>query len=552
VAALALPWRMRFSFLAFSSLVFVGCGGMSIQRPLAAPTAGMLHRSGTHIVDDKGAPVELRGVSFGNEVWTNEPLPVKHHDESDYVRIAAMGMNAVRFYMNYRTFEDDSAPYHYQEEGFAWIDRNVAWAKRNSVRLILNIHVPQGGFQSNGAGGKLWTDSENQARFVALWRAIAERYRQEPVIAGYDFLNEPRPTVNRKQWHELAQRTAAAVREIDREHILFIERVNSVGEDWGNDADRNFFLIQDENTVYEFHFYGPFEYTHQYTSWTGLGEGGKYPDDTIISGIDEVWINVATFDSPALPVGTTDWAFFEGPRLRVVNPAIVVGKPALVGRSLGSKGRAIFDDLVVKEYNEKNEYVRDVASIDPQSIAGFYFWTKDGSGRASVVAKGHGSTPALAIEGTTNDANLGGFVHFFIPKPEYSYSLSGWMRGEDIPPGANAQIRLDFVGSKQPPQTRTKTYLERELSLYFAWGDQHGVPLFLGEFGLHHPCFENDRGGLVWVRDVLDILLARRVAFTYHAYHEDSFGIYPGSGALPDPSRVNQPLVDLFREKLQR
>src|SRR5262249_53946766 len=153
------------------------------------------------------------------------------------------------------------------------------------------------GFQSNGEGKALWTVPENQARFIALWRAIAERYKREPVIAGYDFLNEPRPTATRKQWHELAARTAAAVREVDREHILFVERVNSVGDDWEMDDDRNFFLIPDENAVYEFHFYSPFEYSHQYTSWTGMGEGGKYPDEHIATGVEEVWINVAAFNS---------------------------------------------------------------------------------------------------------------------------------------------------------------------------------------------------------------------------------------------------------------
>ena len=80
------------------------------RRAAAAAGAGILHVRGAEIVDGKGRPVLLRGVAFGNEVWTNVRLPRRHHDEADYQRVAAMGMNAVRFYMNYRTFEADAAP----------------------------------------------------------------------------------------------------------------------------------------------------------------------------------------------------------------------------------------------------------------------------------------------------------------------------------------------------------------------------------------------------------------------------------------------------------
>ena len=129
----------------------------------------MLHVRGAEIVDGKGRPVLLRGVAFGNDVWTNVRLPRRHHDETDYQRVAAMGMNAVRFYMNYRTFEADAAPGQYLDDGWQWLDDNIAWAKRHGVYLILNMHVPPGGFQSLGNGKALWDRPEMQER---LHRAV--------------------------------------------------------------------------------------------------------------------------------------------------------------------------------------------------------------------------------------------------------------------------------------------------------------------------------------------------------------------------------------------
>jgi hypothetical protein len=39
--------------------------------------------------------------------------------------------------------------------------------------------------------------------------------------------------------------------------------VNSIAKQWNNDGDMNFFLLEDPNVVYTFHFYEPFAYTHQ-------------------------------------------------------------------------------------------------------------------------------------------------------------------------------------------------------------------------------------------------------------------------------------------------
>ena len=42
-------------------------------------------------------------MAFNNFVW--EMLNPQHHTEVDYQRVKAMGMNVVRFYMNYSYFE---------------------------------------------------------------------------------------------------------------------------------------------------------------------------------------------------------------------------------------------------------------------------------------------------------------------------------------------------------------------------------------------------------------------------------------------------------------
>jgi endoglucanase len=515
----------------------------------SSPTArGILRRSGERIVDASGQEVRLRGVAFGNEVWAHHALPVRHHGEVDFARVHAMGMNAVRFYIYAGTLEDDAHPGLYKDAGWLWLDTNVAWARAHGVYLIFNMHVPPGGFQSMGEGRALWVEPANQDRLVALWRAIAARYAREPVVAGYDLLNEPGVTESRNQWELLSARIDQAIREVDTQHIVIVERTNSVNKDWTNDGDMNFFMLSDPNVVYTFHFYEPFDYTHQLATWAKMGEGGRYPDETKVArASDTKWLNIATFDSPTLPPGDSPWTHSDSPRLVASDPRAVIGHISLVARSVG-KGRAFFDDLVVEEYDEAGRPAGEVMRLDLNAMGGWYFWTANQTGRAGLTRDGHAGAGALTITGTTDDANLGSFQHEFAPKPGRAYSVAGWMRGEALPEGARVQIRLDFLGSDTPVQRRDKAYLARQLQRYVAWGHAHGVPLFVGEFGLHRPCFEG-RGGLAWVADMLDLLEENNLSFTYHAYHEDGFGIYAGSGPV-DPARANQALITLFSRRL--
>jgi endoglucanase len=531
-----------------------------------APGSGsMLHRDGRAIVDAEGRPVLLRGMAFGNDVWSGRSTPVTtHHTDIDFDRLQQWGMNAVRFYLNYQLFEDDRAPYQYKSSGFEWIDRNVAWAKARGVYLILNVHVPPGGFQSNGDGGALWADEENRKRLIALWRAIAERYRDEPAILGFDILNEPRPTGSRAQWSELAGAVAAAIREVDVEHLLVVERTNSVGDDWSSDADMNFFLLPDENVLYEFHFYEPIEYTHQFASWVGFGEGGKYPDESLISGANLSWYEWSQEPSPPpyAPPGDSDWTLYESEPYELNDPKI-----AAIGVTLVSElnaGTAYFDDLFLKEYDSTGTLVATVYSADLESLDGWYFWKAGSSGSAAVSTEHRSGKASLAISGTDHDASLSGAFRY-APKPGHRYSVGGYIKGVAVsndsrpdPRGnwtqvSRALVRLDYFSADGPLLARNKAALEASVDRYAAWAEAHDVPLYLGEFGLMHFCFEDGRGGVDWVSDMLDILAARRIHFTYHTYHEPGFGVFLSDATqrLPDMADANLPLISTFEQKLR-
>ena len=117
---------------------------------------------------------------------------------------------------------------------------------------------------------------------------------------------------------------------------------------------------------------------------------------------------------------------------------------------------------------------------------------------------------------------------------------------------ATVRLRIDFETTSQPVLARNKAYLRSTLQFYADWGRRNNVPMYMGEYGAGAPCFQNNRGGLQWAEDMID--LGRELGFhaTYHSYHEDSFGWYFGYNALPDPANANTALIDLFRRKFSR
>ena len=517
-----------------------------------ARLTSLIRREGRGLVAN-GQPIQLNGVAFGNWVWDNSPLPpTLHHNEQDFARLQASGLNCVRFYLNYRYFEEDSQPYVYKQTGWNWLNQNIAWAKKYGVYLILNMHVPQGGYQSQGKGGALWDVVENQNRLTRLWRDIARRYRTEPAVAGFDLVNEPITTQSIDQWKNLAQRLTSAIREVDKGHLVIVERLNAVaGEYKDYNGERNMFLVNDANVMYQFHTYDPFEFTHQTFSWAGRspGEFERYPDETKIAvPTDAAWYS-AIFTNPALPAGNSGWTYYEGVKYLVSDPNMKLGQAVCQASALGG-GRAYFDELVVREYAPDGSPARTVLTAGLDSKDGWYFWSKANTGTATIIDAGQ-TGKALQITQTTDDANLGNYAVPFLIRQGYSYQVSGWMRGEAIPATANVRLRVDFQTTQQPILARNKAYLRNALAFYADWGRKNNVPIYLGEYGAGAPCFRDGRGGLAWTTDMID--LNREFGFhtTYHAYHEDSFGWYFGYNALPDPANANTALIELFRQKFR-
>ena len=294
-----MPRHKLASLSAFMALMLATSAAHAAPQP-----ADYVRASGTNlVVGSEDRRIFLRGVGFGNDVWSNSPLPTTtDHSEADFRLLRENNFNAVRFYLNYSFFEDDARPSVYKKSGFDWLDQNIAWAEKNDIYLILSMEIAQGGAQ---AGTDLWDNADSRSRLAALWKEIAAHCRDKTRVAAYDLLNGPQTSTSIGQWQDLAAELVRTVRTVDPLHLIFIQRAAGIRNQWASYGTVNLFLVKDSNVAYAFQFYDPIEYTNQYAPWMDMRkgvEGGVYPDESSVSApVDSIWAGFSDNSPPSRP-----------------------------------------------------------------------------------------------------------------------------------------------------------------------------------------------------------------------------------------------------------
>lgn len=219
---------------------------------VSAKISGFLTVEGTSIVDSNGQPVLLRGVNYPGYGSGNggDPRP---HSEREYQRLARLGFNVVRLPISWDQLEPWPGAF-LKSYLTNYVDRDVRWAKKYGIYIILDMHQYnwarrfQGGgipdwtakqYPATEAGKRaavsnFWINQTLQDRLAEVWRRIAAMYANEPAIAGYDLLNEPWiytsiiPTLTYEHVDAFYLKVIQAIRMVDRNHIFFLEPANMV------------------------------------------------------------------------------------------------------------------------------------------------------------------------------------------------------------------------------------------------------------------------------------------------------------------------------------
>ena len=102
---------------------------------------------GRTLLDCKVDEYLMQSIAFPNAVWFVEVEDLENsafQSEWDYANVKDLGFNTVRFALSYRMFEKDENPGVWLEEGFAWLDQQIEFARQNEVYMVLDMHFVPG------------------------------------------------------------------------------------------------------------------------------------------------------------------------------------------------------------------------------------------------------------------------------------------------------------------------------------------------------------------------------------------------------------------------
>ncbi len=331
-----------------AAAIFASAAAFSISVDVHAQ---YVHTNGTKIVDANGNQLYMSGMNLGNWlVWEgylmmgdynyrthtqffnslknslggfDQAMAFEREWRLNYVtektiqELSGLGFNSIRVPFNYKLFWYNGAV---SDAGFEYIDRLVSYCRNNHVYILLDMHGTPG-YQNPGDHSDNGDSSANQNRgsvkfwdgnnvdiAAQVWRHIANHYKNEPVIWGYDLVNEPVPQDGRE--YELLPsmvRMRNAIREVDNNHTIVAE-----GSWWGSDMSKIDWSDSntqsrtginnrwDNNLVYE---------THHYVGGNAaaIGDLNGRVDTTNRLGIPLI-LGEYGEDSPQILRQMTDWS----------------------------------------------------------------------------------------------------------------------------------------------------------------------------------------------------------------------------------------------------
>jgi endoglycosylceramidase len=190
-------------------------------------TAEFVSASGIEFLDGKGKPLLLHGINIANK--SREDGYIGNLTRNDFAMIRSWGMNCIRLAIFWDGLEPE--PGRFDEAYLDRIAERVAWAKAQGLYVLLDMHqdlysvkfsdgapawatLDEGKPHTTGAVWSdayytspavqtaldhFWADSPApdgmglQDHYARVWQRVAQRFRAEPAVIGYDLMNEPFP-----------------------------------------------------------------------------------------------------------------------------------------------------------------------------------------------------------------------------------------------------------------------------------------------------------------------------------------------------------------------
>jgi endoglucanase len=211
--------------------------------------------SATAVPSEDGSANLGRGVNLGNALEApNEGEWGVTLEVADFELIKSAGFDSVRIPIRWSGHAMEATPYTIDAAFFERVDWAIKQALSRSLTAVINMHHYEELMQS---------PDQHRERFVALWRQIADHYKDYPDKLYFELLNEPHD-ISATAWNKLLAETLTEIRATNPDRYIVVGPL-----DWNSHRRLSDLALpaNDRRLIVTFHYYLPFEFTHQGAEW---------------------------------------------------------------------------------------------------------------------------------------------------------------------------------------------------------------------------------------------------------------------------------------------
>ncbi len=295
-------------------------------RPSTATTGvnkWALWTGGTRL---RGANIYQRRVypELDGDEFMGSGLVGPLYTQGDFDRLAAMGANYVN--ISHPGLFTETLPYTLDLDIQNNLDNLLGLIAQADMFAVISFRTGPGRseftffwgedgdwFDASYYNDAVWEEQAAQDAWVAMWRYTAERYRDNPIVVGYDLMVEPNSNEvwldlwdpeefyadyggTLYDWNQLYPRISTAIRQVDANTPILIGGLGYSSVVWLPYLQPT----GDPRTVYTAHQYEPFVYTHQEPPLTNTYPGVFDADwDGEDDNVNRAWLDnlLSTIDT---------------------------------------------------------------------------------------------------------------------------------------------------------------------------------------------------------------------------------------------------------------
>lgn len=213
-------------------------------------------QASTQQADTYNAGKQLRGFNIDLNL-----------NEEDFKQLDGLNVNAVRVaFASHPLFDDRGG---LDDVAVKVLDTYVRYAKQYNILLLVDVHTFPGNVKkySGSTEDAYWRDAELMGNLIASYAQLAQRYKHESMVIGYDIVNEPAP-IERGVYLDFIKKVSATLLQISPDKVVLIQPRITVQPNGIPNGQRSNWseitpLIDDHSIIGSLHYYDPGNFTHQ-------------------------------------------------------------------------------------------------------------------------------------------------------------------------------------------------------------------------------------------------------------------------------------------------